>query len=224
MKAAILFSGQLRGFNHCIDDFHKYFFSAFTEYDTFFYLPDQDGKRLFDLITPTSVILERDQTHKDIPNFQNNIGVSHTRSIENNYKPLKHMQHYYLQWYGVKRVFELFDSYRSLNNIEYDLVIRIRPDIKFYKQFEYEFFDGIQTSNKPNWGGYYDRLAYGSYNHMKHYCSLYDHVCAGKYNNFKYTGNSESKLREHIESANINWKTQDLGFYHSVNIDGTLFD
>lgn len=223
MKAAFLFSGQLRGFNHCIENFNKYLFSAFEEYDTFFYLPVADGKRLFDIITPTSVLLEEDQLHKEIKNFANNICRSEKRSQDNNYKPLAHMQHYFLQWYGVKKVFEVFDSYRSLNDIKYDVIFRIRPDIKFFKQFVYEEFSGIQTSDKSGSGGYYDRLAYGSYDHMKYYCSLYDCLYAEKYNNFEFTGNSESKLKQHIIAGNINWKTQDLSFYHSVNIDGTAF-
>ena len=112
MKAAFLFSGQLRGFNHCIEDFKEHLFSSFDEYDTFFYLPVADGKRLFDIITPTSVLLEKDQFHKEIKNFSNNICRSDKRSQDNKYEPLVHMQHYFLQWYGVKRVFEVFDSYK----------------------------------------------------------------------------------------------------------------
>jgi hypothetical protein len=220
MRAAFLFSGQLRGFGHCVDDFEKNLFTSFDYYDTFFYLPNVDGKKLFDIVTPTSALLECDQNHREISGFNHNICESHKRSSDNNYKALAHMQHYFLQWYGVKRVFEVFDSYRSLNDIKYDVVFRIRPDIKFFKKFEYEEFDGIQSSDKSGSGGYYDRLAYGSYEHMKYYCQLYDYIYAGKYNNFEYSGNSESKLCQHMVAGNIDWKTRDLGFYQSVNIDG----
>jgi hypothetical protein len=221
MKAAFLFSGQLRGFNYCIEDFQKYLFSTFESHDTFFYLPNKDGKDLFNLITPTASLLEQDQIHKEIPNFNNNICESHRRSTDNNYKSLPHMQHYFLQWYGVKKVFEVFDSYKLLNNTQYDIVFRIRPDIKFYKLFEYTEFNGIQTSDKSGSGGYYDRLAYGSYEHMKYYSKLYDCLHEGKYNKLEYTGNSESKLQQHIVAGNINWKTNNLSFHHSVNIDGS---
>ena len=224
MKAAFLFSGQLRGFNHCVEDFKRYLFTSFESYDTFFYLPIIDGKKLFEYITPTAALLEKDQVHKEIQDFQHNICKSDKRSEDNNYEGKRHMQHYFLQWYGVKRVFELFDVYKSLNNIQYDVIFRIRPDIKFFKPFQYEPFDGIQTSDKTGSGGYYDRLAYGSYEHIKYYSKLYDYINLGKYNNFEYTGNSESKLKQHILSGNINWQTRDLGFYQSVNIDGTYWN
>lgn len=221
MKAAFLFSGQLRGFSHCVEDFQQLVFSSFDEVDTFFYIPSSDGKKIFDIMTPTSVLVEKDQTHREIPNFSNNICLSHQRSQQNNYEPLKHLQHYFLQWYGVKRVFELFDSYRSLNDLHYDVVFRVRPDIKFFKKLEFEPFNGIQTSDKSGSGGYYDRIAYGSYEHMQYYCSLYDRLFEGKYNSFEYSGNSESKLKQHIVSGAIDWKTNNLGFYQSVNIDGS---
>jgi hypothetical protein len=224
MKAAFLFSGQLRGFNHCIDDFKQFLFSSFDSYDTFFYLPPSDGERLFRLITPTSAVFERDQEHRDIQGFQHNICRSDQRSAENNYEARKHMQHYFLQWYGVKRVFDIFESYRSLNNEKYDVVFRIRPDIKFYKKFNYCEFDGIQTSDKSGSGGYYDRLALGSYENMKYYCSLYDCLYRGDYNKFEHTGNSESKLQQHINAGKIMWKTLDLHFYQSVNIDGKYWN
>lgn len=223
MKAAFLFSGQLRGFEHCIEPFKQYLFSAFAEYDTFFYLPTVDGKKLYSLWEPTAALLEIDQVHKDIPNFTQSIGRSDHRCTGNNYPALPHLQHYYLQWYGVKRVFEIFECFKTLNNIQYDVVFRIRPDIKFFEKFNYEFFDGIQTSDKAGHGGYYDRLAYGSFEHMKHYCSLYDHLYQGKYNEPVYSNNSESKLRQHIESKNIAWNPKPLQYYQSVNIDGTCW-
>ena len=222
-RAAFLFSGQLRGFEHCIEPFKSYLFSAFTEYDTFFYLPTVDGKKLYNVWEPTAALLEIDQVHNDISNFQHNICQSEKRSLENNYTPKAHLQHFYLQWYGVKKVFEVFDSFRKVNNLEYDIVFRIRPDIKFFESFIYNPFEGIQTSNKPSSGGIYDRLAYGSYDNMKYYCSFYDSLYKGKYNEFKYSGNSESKLLQHITEGNINWRTQNLNFYHSVNVDGACW-
>lgn len=224
MKAAFLFSGQLRGFKHCIESNEKYLFSAFAEYDTFFYIPDTDGKKLFDIYNPTSVLVEKDQTHRELPEFQNNIGYSSDRMVKNGYECKGRMQHYFLQWYGVKRVFDVFDNYKKLNDIEYDVVFRIRTDIKFYNQFAYNPFDGIQISDKFGHGGIHDRLAYGSYENMKYYCSLYDNIYSGKYNEYLFTGNSESKLLQHLNYGNIDFRTQPLGFYQAVDCDGTSWD
>lgn len=224
MKAAFLFSGQLRGFEYCIEHNKEFLFSAFDEYDTFFYIPDTDGKKLFDLFTPTSVLVERDQIHKELPEFKNNIGYSLDRMQKNGYECKGRMQHYYLQWYGVKKVFDIFDSYKKLNDIDYDAIFRIRTDIKFYNKFVYEKFDGIQISDKSGHGGIHDRLAYGSYENMKYYCSLYDCVYGGKYNDCLFSGNSESKLLQHLNSGNVALKTQPLGFYQAVDCDGTSYD
>lgn len=221
MKAAFLFSGQLRGFPFCVDAFKQYLFSSFEEYDTFFYLPDTDSKTLFDCWSPTAATLENEQIHSDIPGFQHNICRSEKRSETNNYVPRAHMQHYYLQWYGVKRVFELLKAYSKVNNATYDVVFRIRPDILFYDKFDYKYFDGIQLPSFNGSGGLYDRLAFGSYENIKKYCGLYDGIMGGLYNNMAYTGNSESKLRQHIETNNIPVKTIQMSFYHSINKDGT---
>ena len=221
MKAAFLFSGQLRGFPFCVKAFEDYLFSSFESYDTFFYLPEPDGKVLFECLSPTSATFERDQNHQDIPNFQHNICRSEQRSAMNQYAALAHMQHYFLQWYGVKRVFGLFEEYKLVNNINYDVVFRVRPDIIFHEKFVFEPFNGIQLPNLTGHGGVYDRLAFGSVEYMKYYCGLYDGIMSGKYNNLLYTGNSESKLRQHLEANNIPIKQVNMNFTHSVNKDGS---
>ena len=80
MKAAFLFSGQLRGFAHCIDSMKEHLFSAFDSYDTFFYTPDTDGKILLDNWEATSAIIEKDQIHPEVPGFENRIGYSDVKS------------------------------------------------------------------------------------------------------------------------------------------------
>lgn len=221
MRAAFLFSGQLRGFPYCVDAFNEFLFSAFEEYDTFFYMPNIDGKNLLNCFNPTSVIFEKDQLHPELPNFQHNIGYSDEKLVANNYPLLGRMQHYYLQWYGVKRVFDLFEQYKNVNDINYDVVFRIRTDILFYKKFNYIPFNGIQIPDMCGHGGIYDRLAFGSFEHMKYYCSLYDKIFSGHYKDMLYAGNSESKLRQHIESQNIPLRSVEMGFYHSINADGS---
>jgi len=219
MNAAFLFSGQLRGFPLCINGLKNNLFSSFESYDTFFYIPDIDLKLLTDNWLPTSVLAERDQIHPDISNYNNNITYSNSKLQRNGYPLLGRMQHYYLQWYGVKRVFELFDKYRSIQNINYDVIFRIRADIIVTEKFNYTPFNGITIPNHEGYSGLYDRFAFGPYEHMKYYCSKYDN-----FNNITHItglGNSESKLKQHIDLKNIPVRFVSLP-HCRLNKDGSI--
>jgi hypothetical protein len=222
MKAAFLFSGQLRGFPICIENFKQYLFSAFEEYDTFFYIPIEDAKTLLDSHKPTSFIAEQDQTHPEVENFLNNITYSLDKIQYNSYQAKGRMQHYYLQWYGVQMVYDIFEKYKSIEGKNYDVVFRLRTDLNFKQQFNYEPFDGIQIPNYNGWGGIYDRFAYGPEKYMKHYSSLYTDVKAGLYNEYKYSGNSESKLKQHLERGGMPIKIVENAVYERINKDGSL--
>lgn len=220
-RAAFLFSGQLRGFKHGINSLVDNLFSAFDEYDTFFYTPQEDGKELLEFITPSACIIEKDQYHRDIENFDNGIAYSDAKIQSNGYELKGRLQHFYLQWYGVKRVYELFESYNLINGLEYDVVFRLRSDFMFFDKFTYEYFEGLQIPNFADHYGIYDRMAFGSPKYMKYYCSLYDNLYEGKYNIRVSNGNSESKLMQHLHAENIPIKRVDLN-YKRINRDGTF--
>lgn len=222
-RAAFLFSGQLRGFPHCISSIKECLFDSFDVADTFFYIPDTDAKTLYSEWTPTSCVAEVDQYHPEVEGFMNSITSSENKIAANGYRTHGRMQHYYLQWYGVKRVFELFDSYRKVNGIEYDAVFRIRTDFLFYDKLTWEPFDGIQIPMLSGHGGIYDRLAFGPVKYMRYYCSLYDRIKAGHYKNSVSLGNSESKLMQHLTSTQIAIKYVPMS-YDRINKDGTIQD
>lgn len=222
-RAAFLFSGQLRGFPHCIQSMQEYLFSAFDEYDTFFYIPPEDAELLYSKCVPTSATIEHDLYHKEVEGFNNSITYSDRKIAENGYKLHGRMQHYYLQWYGVKRVFELFESYNKIANIDYDAVFRIRCDFKFKQQFSYSPFDGLQIPTNYGHGGIYDRLAFGKQEHMKYYCSLYDKIQEGFYKDSINLGNSESKLLQHLMGCGIPIRFVPMD-YDRINKDGSIQD
>jgi hypothetical protein len=222
-RAAFLFSGQLRGFPHCIRSMKEHLFSSFDEIDTFFYIPEVDGRTLYENWMPTSAVIEKDQYHAEVEGFENSITSSENKIAANGYATHGRMQHYYLQWYGVKRVFELFDSYRKVNDVKYDTVFRIRTDFKFHKTFHWEDFDGIQIPAMLPHGGIYDRLAFGPVKYMRYYCSIYDKIKAGHYKQFVNLGNSESKLMQHLTATHIPIKYVHMS-YDRINKDGTIQD
>lgn len=202
MRAAFLFSGQLRGFTlDGLDTLKQNLFSVFEEYDTFFYIPPEDLVPLINCYNPTVLLCEPDQYHPDVEGFGDQIG--HSNNIPG-YRVLNNaLQHYWIQWYGVKRVFELFDSYRKVNNKHYDVVFRMRCDMRFTSKLNYEPFDGIQIPDHHGHGGIYDRMAYGPVEHMRYYCSIYDEIRKGKYKENINLGNSESKLMQHLAAYSL---------------------
>lgn len=218
-RAAFLFSGQLRGFPYCVNSLTENLFSAFDSYDTFFHIPPEDGVALLSCWNPTSVLIEPDQLHPNLEGFGDKI--VHSNNIPG-YKVYNNaLQHYWLQWYSVKRCFELFDSYRSVNNTHYDVVFRIRCDIGMFKQkFIYEPFDGIQIPAYKAHFGIYDRLAFGSVDYIRYYCSIYDKIRAGEYMENVNLGNSESKLLQHLVASGIKIKLIEMK-YDRIRKDGT---
>ena len=222
-RAAFLFSGQLRGFKYCIDSMKEHLFSAFDEYDTFFYIPNEDAKQLLELWEPTAMIAEPDQIHSEVDGF--GARIVHSNNIPG-YKVYNNaLHHYWLQWYGVKKVFGLFDDYRSVTNKHYDVAIRIRCEFKFNSKYVYEPFDGFQIPDFNGHGGVYDRLAIAPVKHMRYYCSIYDKIREGYYHHDVNLGNSESKLLQHLQSykdaKGVN-ATQIKMSYVRIKTDGSV--
>lgn len=222
-RAAFLFSGQLRGFKYCIESMQNNLFSAFDEYDTFFYIPTEDAKELVEVWNPTSMIAEPDQVHPPVEGFGNRI--VHSNNIPG-YKVYNNaLQHYWLQWYGVKRVFQLFDDYRSVTNKHYDVAVRIRCEFRFEEKYVYEPFDGIQIPDYKGHQGIYDRLALGPVEHMRYYCSIYDKIREGNYHHDVNLGNSESKLLQHLHAykvaKNVSVKLMKMS-YVRIRTDGSV--
>jgi hypothetical protein len=77
--------------------------------------------------------------------------------------------------------------YEQKNNIKFDIVIKIRPDIILYKKIKQIYFDNIEKNTiysgesdaLSNFVTYYkvtDQFAFGDSNSMNVYCNMYNHV------------------------------------------------
>jgi hypothetical protein len=223
MKAAFLFSGQLRGFNHCYPSLQKHLFDKFEEADKFFYCPVDDASRINELLplNPKSLVFEEDFHHiienKVDPN--NSITYSKGRIAHNGYELKGRMQHYFLQWYGVKRAYEMMESFAINQGKKYDLVFRLRFDACPKKDFDLEQvkFDHINVPDFEHWFGLHDRFACGNMENMKVYCQKYDNFTKNNMGN----GNSESRLLEHLKNNKI--PINKMNFYYTrIHNDGTL--
>lgn len=238
MNCAFLFSGQMRGFAHALPEMHNKLFSQFDQFDTYFYLPDEDLTKLniysLQQLKPKVLCFEKDSfansETKNI-NHENKISFSENKIQKNEYTLKNRMEHYVLQWYGVYRCFQLFQEYVKINNMNYDLVCRLRCDHLPLENFPIDKINkdilniplcGNNTTVKDYLGGVYDRFAIGPMGIIKIYCEKYLSILKDNIGH----GNSELRLLKHLEHNNIDRsKINRLNYLHDrLNNDGTIQD
>lgn len=228
MNCAFLFSGQLRGFNHCIEKIKLSIASQFDESDYFFYLPYEDYNNLSKviLLKPKVLTIAEDSYDplEEKIKTENDISYSDTKIARNGYSLKGRIQHYLLQWYGVQYVYNMMENYSSLTGKKYDLVCRIRCDHFPITPF---VLSSIRTncvniplaagSSNDDFGGIHDRFAIGDMTSMKTYCNKYNSI---KIDNIGL-GNSENKLLTHLKNNNTTIN-RFFYFYERLNADGTI--
>lgn len=134
------------------------------------------------------------------------------------------------QYFNLKRCFSILEEYSSENNIKYDCIIRLRPDIckptyKLFSQDRKKYLWTMKTDvNLPFWVpkiiednvvyAKTDQFYMGNYNTMKKISKLYDYI-------FKYYGIEENnkywKLNyENISKSDMNSVRFDMLVYPNI--------
>lgn len=209
MKIAICYSGYINNSRYCLES-HKLFFKNMFDksndkIDIFLYTTfdenveylnkksateDKDSfelyfknNKMFNINNITSIIEKREELrkiscYKDLMINYMASNCNKTEWIENNKVG---NENYLQQIMGYKKVFSMLPE-------QYDIVIRIRPDIKFteysivaIKKFKIEDIiknkkDTIYVPDFHSWGGVNDRFAIGSYESMSLYMNIIDNV------------------------------------------------
>lgn len=228
MNCALLFSGQLRGFNHCIEKIQQTICSKFDEVDYFFYLPSEDSKNIQKVIdTKPKILTLAQDTYDPIEEIiacKNEISYSQHKIAKNGYSLKGRMQHYLLQWYGVYSCYKYFEDYCTMSGKVYNFAARIRCDHFPITSFNIEQLDNhavnipiANGSSNDDFGGIHDRFAIGDMSNMKIYCYKYESI---KKDNLGF-GNSESKLLRHLQNNNCKINRFRY-FYERLNNDGTV--
>jgi uridine kinase len=131
-RIACLISGLPRSFNYNIDKMKAvlgvnvdYFLHITENYVDKYKNKNIDFKQVIDKLKPVQVLTETDMDYK-----------------KNRFSNIKK------QWYKLNAINNLRISYEKLNNIEYDIIIRIRPDI-------------FVIDNIINFDGILDDIIYG---------------------------------------------------------------
>lgn len=102
--------------------------------------------------------------------------------------PLTNMHNFMSMWYNRKRVFNELIEYMISTNTVYDIIVSLRLDA--FNDEKLDFEQLIQQSKLRNeeaqqvvfipeehdWGGINDQLAFGNFESMQIYMSLYDDI------------------------------------------------
>jgi len=122
MKTAFCFSGELRSIDKTYSSLKQKLMSRFSDYDIFYHTwtddPDLDKLHL----------IENDENTKNVL-VENRITLPEKPIYEKNKRPEVFVQGLLRQLYCLKSCNSLKMQYEKENNFQYDIVVRIRPDI-----------------------------------------------------------------------------------------------
>lgn len=155
-KTAICFSGELRSIDVTLPLLEKNVFSRFSDYDIFCFTwtDDPDIAKIQHLIRTGKVKDIELQPRKsfDVDKF------FPKKPIKTNYETIIR------QLYCVKRANSIKTTYAIDNKINYDIVVRVRPDLLVLndtflpEDFEKRDFNYIHLLDHDNWHGSCDRF------------------------------------------------------------------
>jgi hypothetical protein len=169
MKIAILFSGRIHMFENCYQNIQKH---LKFNHDIDFFLShspelNEDLEAFRKLFNPKFIINE------PIIYFDHN----------------KYRKYHLEQGHNTMcmlinrlRAFKLLDTFVNITNTKYDIVISYRTDITLNQDIDFNWFNILNDNTvyvpegEDYWNGLNDQLAFGSYESMKIYLSLYNEL------------------------------------------------
>ena len=201
MARCLLLTGHVRTFEECKDSILNTFYDADT--DIYVCTWDDQGyyslSKRFDIPIKRELILPQKELGRFVPIDRHN-DIFKTSFISQLHLQIGWVERLKLQWYCVKKCFDLLDNYN-----EYDTIIRCRFDLKFSDNpIHFEESDNLNTPAPVNVVGnkcvinrkeytelyacdvekklnpgrwlYNDHCAWGNAYVMKKYCNLFDHI------------------------------------------------
>jgi hypothetical protein len=94
-------------------------------------------------------------------------------------------------------------EYEKDNNMTFDYVMRLRPDLEFKSIFNWNLFeDSIITPSEDHFRGYNDRFAVGPRNLMELYMNRLGYWMSEN-DDINFTTQNEVNLKHHLDNHNI---------------------
>ena len=121
-------------------------------------------------------------------------------------------------FYNNKRAFEMIETYSKENSVNYDIVVKFRPDIAVntFPSFINPENNTVYTPDHGifGWPGLNDQIAYGDFNSMKIYSAAYDYI--DEYISKGVMFHPETMLRYHLDFNNI--KIKEIDYKYELDI------
>jgi hypothetical protein len=201
---AVCISGQFRSFDKCLPSIFKNLILTNSNYELKFFtsFAKEENKPITiptEFFKISSVIkIEEDSVLPDLSYQKLKYKYQEFQlDSENDTKLI------YYQLKQFQSVFNLVKEYEKDNNMTFDYVMRLRPDLEFKSIFNWNLFEGsIITPSEDHFRGYNDRFAVGPRNLMEVYMNRLGYWMSEN-DDINFTTQNEVNLKHHLDNHNI---------------------
>jgi hypothetical protein len=201
---AVCISGQFRSFDKCLPSIFSNLILTNSKYELKFFtsFAKEENKPInipTEFFKISSVIkIEEDSVLPDLSYQKLKYKYQEFQlDSENDVKLI------YYQLKQFQSVFNMVKEYEKDNNMTFDYVMRLRPDLEFNSIFNWDLFeDSIITPSEDHFRGYNDRFAIGPRNLMEVYMNRLDYWMSEN-DDINFTTQNEVNLKHHLDNHNI---------------------
>jgi hypothetical protein len=201
---AVCISGQFRSFDKCLPSIFKNLILTNSNYELKFFtsFAKEENKPITiptEFFKISSVIkIEEDSVLPDLSYQKSKYKYQdYQLDGENDTKLI------YYQLKQFQSVFNMVKGYEKDNNMTFDYVMRLRPDLEFNSIFNWDLFeDSIITPSEDHFRGYNDRFAVGPRNLMEIYMNRLNYWMSEN-DDINFTTQNEVNLKHHLDNHNI---------------------
>jgi hypothetical protein len=201
---AVCISGQFRSFDKCLPSIFSNLILTNSKYELKFFtsFAKEEDKPInipTEFFKISSVIkIEEDSVLPDLSYQKSKYKyLDYQLDSENDTKLI------YYQLKQFQSVFNMVKEYEKDNNMTFDYVMRLRPDLEFKSIFNWNLFeDSIITPSEDHFRGYNDRFAVGPRNLMELYMNRLGYWMSEN-DDINFTTQNEVNLKHHLDNHNI---------------------
>jgi hypothetical protein len=203
-KVAVCISGQFRSFDKCLPSIFTNLILTNSNYELKFFtsFAKEENKPInipTDFFNISTVIkIEEDSVLPDLSYQKSKYKYQDfILDSENDTKLI------YFQLKQFQSVLNMVKVYEKDNNMTFDYVMRLRPDLEFKSIFNWNLFENsIITPSEDHFRGYNDRFAVGPRNLMEVYMNRLDYWMSEN-DDINFTTQNEVNLKHYLDNHNI---------------------
>ena len=201
---AVCISGQFRSFDKCLPSIFSNLILTNSNYQLKFFtsFAKEENKPInipTEFFKISSVIkIEEDSVLPDLTYQKSKYKYQEFQlDSENDTKLI------YYQLKQFQSVFKIVEEYEKNNNMTFDYVMRLRPDLEIKSIFNWKSLgEFIITPSEDHFRGYNDRFAIGPRNLMEIYMNRLDYWISEN-DDINFTTQNEVNLKHYLDNHNI---------------------